>query len=59
MQVAKDFPDFEVEKVGFLTDRAGACEAGVKTIPALVSGQKKLTGMLLTKRKIRGFLESL
>lgn len=55
----KDFPNVEVEKVGFLTDRARAREAGVKTIPALVSGEKKLTGMLLSKRKIRDFLESL
>jgi hypothetical protein len=34
-------------------------EEGVHLIPALVSGDKKLSGMFLTKKQIRRFLESL
>ncbi len=36
-----------------------ARKAGVKRIPALVYGEKKVSGMILTKGKIRSFLESL
>lgn len=57
--MVKDFPDIEVKKVGFIADRAVAREAGVNSIPTLVYGDKRLGGMLLTKGKIRHFLEQL
>ncbi len=57
--LVKDFPDIEVNKVSFVTQRALAREAGVKSIPAMVSGDKKLTGFVLGRGKIRSFLESL
>jgi hypothetical protein len=55
----KDFPEVELEKVGFISNRARVREAGVKTIPALVSGDRTLTSMFMTKKKIREFVESL
>lgn len=45
--------------MSFVTQRDLAREAGVRSIPTLVYGDKKLTGALLTKGKIRRFLESL
>lgn len=57
--MVKDFPDIEVKKVGFIADRAAAREAGVTSIPTLVCGDKRLGGHLLTKSKIRQFLEQL
>lgn len=54
-----DFPDIEVNKLSFVTNRSLAKEAGVRSIPALVHGDRRLTGVLLTKGKIRQFLESL
>ena len=57
--MVQDFPDIEVKKVGFIADRAVAREAGVKSIPTLVYGDKKLSGHLLTKGKIRDFFEQL
>lgn len=57
--VLKDFPDIDVKKVGFIADRAVARAAGVNTIPTLVYGDKKLSGVLLSKGKIRRFLEQL
>lgn len=54
-----DFPDVVVEKVEFLTHRAQAREAGVKAIPTMVSGTRRLGGFLLTRGAIRTFLESL
>ena len=57
--VLEDFPDIEVNKVGFITNRAVAREAGVNSVPTLVCGDKKLSDSLLTKGKIRRFLEQL
>ena len=57
--VVGDFPDIEVHKLSFLANRALAKQAGVKSVPSLVYGEKRLTGVLLTKEKIRRFLESL
>ena len=49
----------EIEKVEMLTNRARARKARVRLIPALVYEDKKLSGVLLTKGKIREFLESI
>lgn len=54
-----DFPDVTVEKVEILTNRRQARNAGVRTTPALVSGDQRLSGFILTKGAIRRFLESL
>lgn len=48
-----------MEKVGFFTNRDAAKAAGVTGFPTLVHGDHKLTGNLLTKGKIRRFLEQL
>jgi len=58
-RILDDFPDIKIDKVEYLSNRALAREAGVKTIPSLVYGEKKLSGLVLTKGKIRSFLESL
>ena len=58
-QLSRDFPDVEVTRVEFLTNQKRAGEAGVRSIPALVSGEKVLTGFFLGKARIRTFLESL
>ena len=58
-QLLRDFPDVEITRVEFLTNQKRAGEDGVRSIPALVSGEKILTGFLLGKARIRTFLESL
>ena len=55
----KEFPDVEVEKVGYVTNRQRAREAGVNSFPTLASGDQQLSGVLLTKGMIRGFLAGL
>ena len=47
-----------LEKVEYLANMGRASKAGVWGIPTLVSGEQKLTGFYLTKKKIRQFLES-
>ena len=58
-QLKQEFPDLEVAKVEFLTNRGRARDEGIRSIPAFVSGDKTLTGFYLTKSRIRRFLESL
>ena len=58
-QLRREFHNIEITNVEFLTNRARARVDGIKSIPAFVSDDKKLTGFYLTKTKIRNFLESL
>jgi predicted DsbA family dithiol-disulfide isomerase len=58
-QLLADFPDFRVEKIEFLTNQRQAKASGVRFIPTLIAGDKKLSGIVLTKGRIRRFLESL
>ena len=54
-----EFPDVEIEKVELLTNRARARKDNVRQVPTLISGERRLGGFYLSKRKIRQFLESL
>lgn len=55
----EDFPDIEVERVEYLANRSLAREAGVHSIPTLVAGEKSLSGFVLTRKRLRRFLETL
>lgn len=52
-------PDIELTKVEFLTNRDRAREAGVSSIPTLVSRGRSLTGIVLTPARIERFLREL
>ena len=54
-----DFPDIKLEKVEYLANMGRATKEGVRLIPTLISGDKKLGGYYLTKKSIHRFLESL
>ncbi|MCB1019428.1 MAG: hypothetical protein KDC27_05845 [Acidobacteria bacterium] len=54
-----EFPDVRIEKVELLTNLGRARQDGVSGIPALVTGDRRLSGFFLTKKRIREFLESL
>ncbi len=58
-ELREEFPDLVVEKVEFLTNQARARSEDVRSIPTLVSGNRRLSGFYLTKERIRGFLQSL
>jgi hypothetical protein len=55
----REFPDITLEKVEYLTNLADARKQGVLSIPTLVSGDKRLRGIVLGKSKICRFLEAL
>ena len=55
----RDFPDVAVEKVEYLANLVRARGESVRGIPTLASGEKRLSGILLGKKKIHQFLASL
>ena len=58
-RLLRDFPDITLNKVEYLTNLGRAGKVGVRLIPTLVSDEKKLSGVHLSKKRIRQFLESL
>ena len=48
-----------MEKVEFLANLSRARKDGVLTIPTLVSGENRLRGIVVGKKKISQFLEAL
>ena len=61
-RLKSEFPDVEVEKVEVLgnsANRAAMENDGIKQFPALVYGDKKISGFLLNRAAIRSYLASL
>ncbi len=58
-RILRNYPAVELTKVEFLTNRDRAREDGVRSIPALVAQGRSLTGIILTRRRMDSFLESL
>ncbi len=56
-KVLADFPGVQVEKVDFLLNMSAARAQGVRGIPTLLAEGEKLSGILLTKKGIREFLQ--
>tara|TARA_R110002050_G_scaffold188601_2_gene323237 strand:+ start:950 stop:1195 length:246 start_codon:yes stop_codon:yes gene_type:complete len=57
--VLAEFPEVEIERIEFLRHRARARADGVRGIPALVAGERRLSGFLLTKSRLQRFLASI
>jgi len=58
-QLLPEFPQIQVEQVELLTNLGRARREGVPRIPTLIAGEQRLTGFILTKGRIRRFLETL
>lgn len=58
-QLLEEYPGVGVEEVELLTNYRRSRQAGVSRIPALVAGERRLSGFFLTKERLRRFLESL
>jgi len=57
--VLPDFPDVRVERVNVLESPEGFHALGLKRYPALACGDRTLSALFLTRRKIRRFLHDL
>jgi len=49
--------DTTLEQVEIITNPLRALKDGVKFIPTIAVGEQKISGILLSKEKIAGFLE--
>lgn len=58
-RLREEFPDVTVERVEYFTNLGRAKRDGVRAIPTLVAGERRLGGFFLTPRSIRRFLEAL
>ena len=52
-------PDLVVEEVEVTTNPLVTLRQGVKMIPAILAGDKKLSGIILTEEKVKKFIGSL
>ena len=58
-RIRAEFPDVTVEKLEYFTHLGEAKRDGVRGIPTLVAGERRLGGVFLTPGSIRRFLEAL
>lgn len=56
-ELLKDRDDVQIEKVEIITNPLRALQDGVKIIPTLISGNERISGILLSRKKIKSFLE--
>ena len=57
--VLKEFPEITIKPVEYLKNIKSARDAEVKTIPALLCGDRKLSGIIFTRKRLRHFFSSL
>ena len=57
-RLLRDFPNIRIDKVEYLTHMKRARREGIHSIPALVSGDRKLNGFYLSRKRLRQFLEA-
>lgn len=55
-KLQEEFPHLVIEEVEVTTNPLVSLRQGVKMIPTLMTGDKKLTGIILSEEKIRDFI---
>ncbi len=53
----QEFPRLRIEKVDILASPGRVLQQGVRMIPALQTGEKKLSGIFLSAAEIRRFVQ--
>ena len=56
-ELLTDMDDVQLEEVEIMTNPLRALKDGVKFIPTLKSGDERLSGILLNRKKIKAFLD--
>ncbi|HIP40650.1 MAG TPA: hypothetical protein EYG88_15005 [Desulfocapsa sulfexigens] len=56
-ELLTDRPDISLEEVEILSSPLRALKDGIKLFPALKSGEEQISGIFLSKKKIKAFLE--
>lgn len=58
-RLQQEFPELRIEKVDILTSPGRALKDGVRMIPTLMTGDRKLSGIFLNSAAIREFVTAL
>ncbi|HIQ36596.1 MAG TPA: hypothetical protein EYH36_01145 [Desulfocapsa sulfexigens] len=58
-ELLTDMDDVQLEEVEIMTNPLRALKDGVKFIPTLKSGDERLSGILLNRKKIKAFLDKI
>lgn len=58
-ELKDEFPDLKIAKVDVTLHPKKALQAKVRMIPCLISDDKRLSGILLSKAKMRSFIKHL
>jgi predicted DsbA family dithiol-disulfide isomerase len=58
-KLQEEYPDLAVEKVEVTTHPAESLRQGIRIIPALTAGGRKLSGLILTPAAVREFVEKI
>lgn len=55
-KLEEEFPELMIQKIDILTHPVQAMKAGVKMIPTLISGKKRLSSFLISSKELRDFV---
>jgi hypothetical protein len=58
-KLEKEFPQLLIKKIDILTHPVQAMQEGVKMIPTLIAGEKRLSGFLLSSQELRSFVTNM
>jgi hypothetical protein len=55
-KIQEEDPDLEVEAIDVVTNPLKSWKEGLRMIPTIIKGEKKLSGIFLSSKQIRDFL---
>ncbi|MBI5557401.1 MAG: hypothetical protein HY885_07160 [Deltaproteobacteria bacterium] len=58
-EIQKEYGDLVIREIEVMAQPHAALKAGIRMIPALTAGDRKLAGFILTRQKIREFVATL
>lgn len=58
-RLSREYGDLEVEEIEVITSPVKSWQEGVRLIPALRAGDKRLSGLVLTPAQVRDFITAL
>ena len=55
-KIQEEHPDLEVKEIDVVANPRRSWQDGIRMIPTLIKGKKRLSGIFLTSKQIRDFL---
>jgi hypothetical protein len=57
-KIQEEHPELEVEEIAVVANPLTSWQDGIRMIPTLIKGEKKLSGVFLTSKQIKDFLST-